>query len=83
MIKKNNEYVQTIDISSLLTSDKKIVTFVGTSKNGTSFIVNNVTELLSTMGIKVAILDTTQNRNSYYIYTKNEEALQEILQQIV
>ena len=78
MIKKNNEYVQTIDISSLLTSDKKIVTFVGTSKNGTSFIVNNVAELLSTMGIKVAILDTTQNRNSYYIYTKNEEALRNI-----
>lgn len=76
--KQNNEYVQTIDISSLLTADKKIVTFVGTSKNGTSFIVNNVAELLSTMGIKVAILDTTQNRNSYYIYTKNEEALRNI-----
>ena len=78
IVKKNNEYVQTIDISSLLTSDKKIVTFVGTSKNGTSFIVNNVAELLSTMGIKVAILDTTQNRNSYYIYTKNEEGLRNI-----
>lgn len=78
IVKQNNEYVQTIDISSLLTADKKIVTFVGTSKNGTSFIVNNVAELLSTMGIKVAILDTTQNRNSYYIYTKNEEALRNI-----
>lgn len=78
MIKQKNEYVQTIDISSLLTADKKIVTFVGTSKNGTSFIVNNIAELLSTMGIKVAILDTTQNRNSYYIYTKNEEGLRNI-----
>lgn len=78
IVKQNNEYIQTIDISSLLTADKKIVTFVGTSKNGTSFIVNNVAELLSTMGIKVAILDTTQNRNSYYIYTKNEEALRNI-----
>ena len=78
IIKQNNDYVQSIDISSLLTADKKIVTFVGTSKNGTSFIVNNVAELLSTMGIKVAILDTTQNRNSYYIYTKNEEALRNI-----
>ncbi len=78
IVKQNNEYVQTIDISSLLTADKKIVTFVGTSKNGTSFIVNNVAELLSTMGIKVAVLDTTQNRNSYYIYTKNEEALRNI-----
>ena len=76
--RRNDNYVQTIDISSLLTSDKKIVTFVGTSKNGTSFIVNNVAELLSSMGINVAILDTTVNRNSYYIYTKNEEALRNI-----
>ena len=38
IVKQNNEYVQTIDISSLLTADKKIVTFVGTSKNGTSFM---------------------------------------------
>ena len=78
MTRTNNDYVQTIDISSLLTSDKKIVTFVGTSKNGTSFIVNNIAELLSSMGINVAILDTTTNRNSYYIYTKNEEALRNI-----
>ena len=78
MTRTNNNYVQTIDISSLLTADKKIVTFVGTSKNGTSFIVNNVAELLSSMGINVAVLDTTANRNSYYIYTKNEEALRNI-----
>ena len=78
MTRMNNDYVQKIDISSLLTSDKKIVTFVGTSKNGTSFIVNNVAELLSSMGINVAILDTTVNRNSYYIYTKNEETLRNI-----
>ena len=78
MTRTNNDYVQTIDISSLLTSDKKIVTFVGTSKNGTSFIVNNVAELLSSMGINVAILDATVNRNAYYIYTKNEEALRNI-----
>lgn len=67
-------YVNT-DIARLLTKDKKIVTFVGTSKNGTSFILNNIAELLSSQGIDVAILDATQNRNSYYIYTKNEEAL--------
>ena len=67
-----------IDLSSLLTPDKKIVTFVGTSKNGTSFIVNNIAELMSSIGINTAILDTTQNRNSYYIYTKNEEELREI-----
>ena len=69
------EPTEKIDLSNLLTQGKKIVTFVGTSKNGTSFIVNNLAELLSTSGINVAILDTTKNRNSYYIYTKNEEAL--------
>ena len=78
MIRRNEEYHETIDISNLLTSDKKIVSFVGTSKNGTSFIVNNIAELFSSMGINTAILDTTVNRNSYYIYTKNEEALRKI-----
>lgn len=66
------------DISTLLTKDKKIVSFVGTTKNGTSFLVNNVAKCLSTMGIKTAILDLTTNRNSYYIYTKNEEQLRNI-----
>ena len=64
-----------VDISSTLQGNKKIAAFVGTSKNGTSFIVNNLAELLSSIGINVAILDTTKNRNSYYIYTKNEEDL--------
>ncbi len=72
------EEVETIDLSNLVTSDKKIATFVGTSKNGTSFIVNNMAELMSSMGINTAILDTTRNRNSYYIYTKNEENLRQI-----
>ena len=67
-----------IDLSYLLTPDKKIVTFVGTSKNGTSFIVNHIAEQMSSMGINTVILDTTKNRNSYYIYTKNEESLREI-----
>ena len=67
-----------IDLSSLLTQGKKIVTFVGTSKNGTSFIVNNLAEILSSSGVNTAILDTTQNRNAYYIYTKNEEELRGI-----
>lgn len=67
-----------VDISNLLTSDKKVACFVGTSKNGTSFIVNNLAEITSKMGIDTAILDTTKNRNSYYIYTKNEEELRKI-----
>ena len=70
-----NESYQNVDISNILTSDKKIACFIGTSKNGTSFIVNNLAEITAGMGIDTAILDTTKNRNSYYIYTKNEEAL--------
>ncbi len=78
MNSQEQETYEEIDLSNLLTPDKKIVTFVGTGKNGTSFIVNNIAELMSSIGINVAILDTTQNRNSYYIYTKNEEPLREI-----
>ena len=70
-----NTSYQNIDISNLLTADKKVACFIGTSKNGTSFIVNNLAEITSGMGIDTAILDTTKNRNSYYIYTKNEEEL--------
>lgn len=71
------------DFENLLTADKKIVTFVGTSKNGTSFIVNNVAQYLSMNGIDTAILDTTKNKNSYYIYTKNEEQLRNTASQSI
>lgn len=64
-----------VDISYLLTPDKKIACFIGTSKNGTSFIVNNVAQVLASQGVSTAILDMTQNRNAYYIYTNNEEEL--------
>ena len=68
-------YSANINIPGLLSKDKKAVAFVGTTKNGTSFLVNNLAKCLSSMGIKTAILDLTTNRNSYYIYTKNEEQL--------
>ena len=32
-------------------------------------------EILSRKGIKTAILDLTKNKNAYYIYTQNDEAL--------
>ena len=84
-IQENNKSIdiEKIDLSELLTSRKKIAAFVGTSKNGTSFIVNNLAEMLSTAGIDIAILDTTKNRNSYYIYTKNEEELRKIAEQSI
>lgn len=75
---KNIEQETYSDINNLLRGDKKIVTFMGASKSGTSFILNNIAEFLSAKGVNVAILDTTQNRNTYYIYTKNEENLRKI-----
>ena len=76
---QQNELVNNIQrnssLENLLTADKKIVAFVGTTKNGTSFLVNNLADMLSTQGVKTAILDLTKNRNAYYIYTKNEEEL--------
>lgn len=69
---------QTNNLANLLTSDKKIVAFVGTSKNGTSFLVNNLAAMLSAKGINTAILDLTKNKNAYYIYTQNDERLRNI-----
>jgi hypothetical protein len=53
----------------------KLCIFTGTSKNGVSFIVNNLAQMLIQSNVKVAILDETQNRNSFYIYTNNDEPL--------
>lgn len=64
-----------LDMNSLISRNQKLVAFVGTSKNGTSFLINNVAEILSMNDIDTAILDLTKNRNAYYIYTKNEEQL--------
>ena len=75
MIGYDEENYTNININELLSNEKRLISFVGTSKSGTSFIINNIAEILSNRGVKVAIIDTTQNKNSYYIYTKNEEAL--------
>ena len=64
-----------LDMNRILAPNQKIVAFVGTSKNGTSFLVNNVAEILSLNNVNTAILDLTKNRNAYYIYPKNEEML--------
>ena len=64
-----------IETDNLITSDQRIAAFIGTSKNGTSFIVNNLAEVFAEKGIKTAILDLTKNKNSYYIYTNGEEQL--------
>ena len=77
LIKPNANEYQYENIERLVSRDRKIVSFIGTGKNGTSFIVNNVAQILSEMGINTAILDMTKNRNSYYIYTQNDENLRQ------
>ena len=76
-VKKEEEQYPELDISRIAKPNQKLVAFVGTSKNGTSFLVNNMAEILSSNGIDTAILDLTQNRNAFYIYTKNEDELRE------
>ena len=85
-----NNYIQDFnnhenyeELARYLSRDKKIVTFVGTSKAGTSFLINNVADYLSKSGINTAILDATSNMNSYYIYTKNEEPLRKKAQNCI
>ena len=75
IIKEEKTNYPELDIYNIIAENQKIVSFVGTSKNGTSFLVNNVAEILAMNGIDTAILDLTKNRNSYYIYTKNEDDL--------
>lgn len=65
-------------LNNILAKNKKIVSFIGTSKNGTSFLVNNLAVLFSSMGIKTAVLDMTANKNAYYIFTKNQENLRQV-----
>ena len=59
-------------------SSKNVFSFVGTSKNGTSFLVNSLGILFSSIGINTAIVDLTKNKNDYYMCTNNEERLREI-----
>ena len=84
-VDNNNFYMQNSmnynnqeSLSNLLTKDRKIVSFVGAPKNGTSFLVNNLAAMFSENGIDTAILDLTKNKNAYYIYTRNEEQLRRV-----
>lgn len=77
-LEEQNFQAISMDNENLMSKNKKIVAFVGSPKNGTSFLVNNLAAQFSQMGINTAILDLTQNKNSYYIYTKNEEELRKV-----
>ena len=59
-------------------NSKNVFSFVGTSKNGSSFLVNSLGILFSSIGINTAIVDLTKNKNDYYMCTNNEERLREI-----
>ena len=59
-----------IVIEDFLKDKKKLISFLGSSKSGTSFLINSIATFLSMQGVDVAILDTTKNKNSYFIYTK-------------
>lgn len=78
LIKQPKNEFDTSRLDGMLSGSNRIATFVGTSKNGTSFIINNIAQILSSMGINTAILDATKNKNSFYIYTKNDEQLRQI-----
>ncbi len=70
-----NESQNVYQSNNVVASSGKITAFVGTTKNGTSFIVNNLAQLLSQNGVKTAILDLTKNKNSYYMFTDNDANL--------
>lgn len=71
----NNSQVQNVTTQI---NNKNVFSFVGTSKNGTSFLVNSLGILFSSIGINTAIVDLTKNKNDYYMCTNNEERLREI-----
>ncbi len=51
---------------------KKVVCFVGAHKAGTTFMINAVASMLTSKGVKVAILDLTNNKDTYMIYTNRD-----------
>ena len=72
-----NMDVQVQNVANQINS-KNVFSFVGTSKNGTSFLVNSLAILFSSIGINTAIVDLTKNKNDYYMCTNNEDRLREI-----
>lgn len=71
------------NLSTFMTSKNKIISFVGTTKNGTSFVVNNLALMLSSMNVSTAILDMTKSKNTYYIYTNDDNRLRNIAERCI
>lgn len=64
-----------VGITELLKEDKRVISFLGARQSGTTFIINNIARIIARRDISVAILDMTSNKDSYYIYTQNKEAI--------
>ena len=75
----NNPQKENNNVNMMPNNTKgKIATFVGTTKNGTSFIINNLAQYMSQGNVKIAILDATRNKNDYYMFTNNDQRLMKI-----
>ena len=64
-----------VGINELLKENKKVISFLGASQSGTTFIINNIAKIMARRDIDVAILDMTSNKDTYYIYTQNKESV--------
>ena len=52
---------------------KKVVCFIGAPKVGTTFCINAIATMLYRKNIKVGIVDLTKKRDSYILYTYDNE----------
>ena len=57
---------------------KKIVCFVGAPKVGTTFCINAIGTFLARNKVRTAIVDVTKNRDTYTIYTYDNEGKRNI-----
>lgn len=57
---------------------KKVVAFVGAPKSGTTFCINAIGTYLAKNKVKTAIADLTRKRDSYTIYTYDNEGKRNI-----
>ncbi len=57
---------------------KKVVAFVGPPKSGTTFCINAIGTYLARNKVKTAIVDLTRKRDSYTIYTYDNEGKRNI-----
>lgn len=57
---------------------KKVVCFIGAPKVGTTFCINAIATMLFRKNIKVGIVDLTKKRDSYILYTYDNEGKRSI-----